>query len=126
MARQAATVRSVLSPMVDVPHTQVVLAVGINAWRKSPMLGFLWPNARLLVGRGVDGADRRLVEDLIDEPQAARSARVVIASGDGRFADPARVLRDRGVHVVAVAYQNSLSRRLRESVSEVRFLLPPV
>jgi hypothetical protein len=124
--KRASAVRQALSPVIEGPNTQIVVAVGINAWRKAPMLSFLWPNARFLVGRGVDGADLRLVEDLIDEPQAVRSSRVVIASGDGRFAEPARALRDSGVHVVAVSYPKSLSRRLRASVNEVQFLLPPV
>ena len=120
-ARSAGAYRAV-SQVVPFDRSQVVVAVGVNAWSQSPMLGFQWPNARFLVGRGVDGADKRLVEDLIDEPQAQRSARVVIVSGDGLFADPAARLRDHGVSVCVVAPAHSLSRRLREAASEVLYL----
>jgi uncharacterized LabA/DUF88 family protein len=111
-----------LSKIVSFERMQVVVAVGINAWLKTPELGFLWPNARYLVGRGIDGADIRLVEDLVEEPQALRSARVVIASGDGRFANCAEILTEQGVEVMVVARHESLSRRLSAAASSVIFL----
>ena len=111
-----------LSKVVSFDRVQVVVAVGINAWMKTPELGFLWPNARYLVGRGIDGADIRLVEDLIDEPQALRSARVVIASGDGRFAKCAEILSEQGIEVIVVARHESLSRRLSAAASSVIYL----
>lgn len=120
-ARSAGTYRA-LAEVVPFHRSQVVVAVGVNAWSQSPMLGFEWPQARFLVGRGINGADLRLVEDLIDEPQAQRSARVVIASGDGLFAEPALRLRSRGISVSVVAVAHSLSRRLREAASEVLYL----
>jgi hypothetical protein len=122
VARQSAVVRRSLSYLVDTARTQVVVAVGINAWVNAPLLGFEWSGARLLVGRGIDGADKRLIEDLVDEPQAARSARVVIASGDGRFAAAAEHLKARGAHLVVVSRPDSLSRRLRKAANEVHFL----
>jgi hypothetical protein len=108
-----------LNSLIRLDRAQVVVAVGIQAWTQCPELGFQWPNSRLLVGRGVDGADLRLVEDLLDEPQAKRSSRVVIASGDGRFADPALELREAGVHVTVVAHSSKLSGRLRRAANEV-------
>jgi hypothetical protein len=113
-----------LSSLVSLDDAQVVVAVGISAWTKCPNLGFAWPNSRLLVGRGVDGADLRLVEDLLDEPQAKRSSHVIIASGDGRFATPARELRESGVHVTVVAHAMSLSHRLRENADQVLYFPP--
>lgn len=113
-----------LNSLVSLNGAQVVVAVGISAWNKCPNLGFAWPNSRLLVGRGIDGADRRLVEDLLDEPQAKRSSHVVIASGDGRFATPARELRENGVHVTVVAHAMSLSHRLRENADQVLYFPP--
>lgn len=120
-ARSASAYRAV-SQVVPFDRSQVVVAVGVNAWSQSPMLGFEWPNARFLVGRGINGADLRLVEDLIEEPQAQRSARVVIASGDGLFADAAVRLRSQGVTVRVVAMAHSLSHRLRDAASEVVYL----
>ena len=113
-----------LNTLVTLDGAQVVVAVGISAWNKCPNLGFAWPNSRLLVGRGIDGADIRLVEDLLDEPQARRSSHVVIASGDGRFATAARELRESGVHVTVVAPAMKLSRRLRENADELLYFPP--
>lgn len=113
-----------LGSVVSLDGAQIVVAVGIQAWTTCPELGFQWPNSRLLVGRGIDGADLRLVEDLIDEPQAKRSSRVVIASGDGRFAIPARELRSLGVHVTVVAHSFNLSARLRRAADQVLYMPP--
>lgn len=50
----------------------------------------------VLLGRGVDGADRRLVDVLESEP-TGRFASVVLASGDAAaFAEPIRRLAERG------------------------------
>ncbi len=111
-----------LSTIIPMDRAQVVVGVGVHAFTTCPYLGFQWPGSRIVVGRGIDGADQRLVEDLIDEPQAARSSTVVIASGDKYFADAARSLRSRGVHVVVVARQFSLASSLKEAASEVRYI----
>lgn len=114
-----------VSSIIPVQPAQVVVAVGIHAWTTSPQLGFQWPNARFLVGRGVDGADMRLMEDLLEEPQARRSSNVTIVSGDGRFASAARELRSYGVDVLVAAHAHNLSRRLRDAASRVVYL-PPI
>ena len=114
-----------LSSVIPMDRAQVVVAVGIHAWMTSPHLGFQWPNARFLVGRGIDGADLRLMEDLVEEPQARRSRCVAIVSGDGRFTEAAVELRDAGVEVLVVAHAHNLSRRLREAASNVLYL-PPI
>ena len=48
--------------------------------------------------------------------------RVVIASGDGRFANCAEILTEQGVEVMVVARHESLSRRLSAAASSVIFL----
>jgi hypothetical protein len=48
--------------------------------------------ARRLVGRGVDGADKALLESIDPEHLARRYQRLVLASGDGIFAALARRL----------------------------------
>ena len=120
--QRAAKAFEVVSNVVSFDRAQLVVAVGISAWLKTPDLAFQWPKARILVGYGVDGADLRLVEDLLDEPQASRSARVVIVSGDGRFVDPAIELAAQGVEVTVVAQAHKLSRRLAEAATHVRHL----
>jgi hypothetical protein len=69
---------------------------------------------RVVVGRGRDGADRALRGVLRDELDPARRyAGLVLASGDGIFADEVTRLRARGLDVTVVSRQQSLSKRLR-------------
>jgi hypothetical protein len=124
VSRFSAQAYSALNSLISLNGAQVVVAVGVSAWKQSPNIGFTWPHARLLVGRGIDGADLRLVEDLLDEPQAKRSSHVVIASGDGRFSAPARELRESGVHVTVVANAFTLSRKLRDNADQVLYFPP--
>jgi hypothetical protein len=80
-----------------------------------------WQGARCLPGHGHDGADLVLLEELGDRvPQ--RYDRVVLASGDGIFADAVADLVARGVHVTVVSHAISLSARLSAAASEVVLL----
>jgi hypothetical protein len=82
-----------------------------------------WQGARCVAGHGHDGADLVLLEELTDRvPQ--RYDRVVLASGDGIFADAVAGLVARGVHVTVVAHQVALSGRLAEAASVVVPLSP--
>jgi NYN domain len=79
----------------------------------------VFPGARRLVGRGVDGADVALI-DSIDWPSLARGCdTVVIASGDYRFVDVAYRARSLGLRVVVVSRRRSLSRYLKCQGDEV-------
>lgn len=75
--------------------------------------GLGWPNTRLVVGSGVDGADRALLEVLTEERVESRFDEVVIASGDGIFAEIATDLAEAGVRVTVVAPPGSCANRLR-------------
>ena len=80
-----------------------------------------WRNGRPLEGYGADGADRALLELLTDDVPR-RFERVLIASGDGIFADAGAALAGRGVHLTVVAHECGLNRRLRASATEVVLL----
>jgi hypothetical protein len=102
------------------PDDHVVVAV-------NPALaldaGRAWPTARLLVGRGPDGADRELLATLADTPWvAARYDRVVIGSGDGIFASALESLRALGIATGVVAPELGLSRDLRRRATFVRLI----
>jgi hypothetical protein len=87
----------------------------------------VWPGARYLLGRGLSGTDRALSEVLYREQIAQRFDYVVIASGDGRFAQVAAMLAGEGCRVTVVARRGCLSRRLQLAASEIRYLrLTPV
>jgi hypothetical protein len=81
------------------------------------------PSARHILGRGISGADRALVDVLHQEHVAERFVEVVIVSGDGIFADVAAELGQQGVVVTVVARQGSLSARLRLAATRI-VLLP--
>ena len=66
-----------------------------------------------------------LIDVLLEDPAAARSARVEIWSGDHIFAGAALKLRRRSAEVSVFAPTESLSRRLAEVASRV-IALPSV
>ena len=75
--------------------------------------GRAWPGARLVLGRGVDGADRALLEATDPAFVAARFDRVVIGSGDHAFAPLVAELRRRGTAVVVTRREGTTSVELR-------------
>ena len=89
--------------------------VACNPLRVSA-LGHPWPGTRLLVGHGPDGADRRLLAALETERLEERFDRIVLASGDGIFADTVARLRGAGREVLVVGREGSIARRLRLAV----------
>ena len=108
-------------PVADIDH--VVVATNPGAGLAAGMA--FGSSARLRVGHGADGADLALLEVLKHEQLENRYDRVVIASGDGIFAETAAALAA-DVNVVAVSRPGSLSRHLRMAVhSTVPFILHP-
>jgi hypothetical protein len=84
------------------------------------------PSARLLTGRGPDGADRRLIEELsIPHEIARRFAEVVVASGDGAFVDAVSALNEAGLRTTVIAVPGQLSRGLRLTAHTVVWLPTP-
>jgi hypothetical protein len=78
--------------------------------------GVAWPGAQLVLGRGIDGADRALLVAIDVAFIAAHYDRVVIASGDHCFAGLAWSLRREGLDVrVVTQTERSLARALREA-----------
>jgi len=88
------------------------------------------PNYRVAVGRGKDGADRRLLELGDPEHVSRRFQRVVIGSGDGIFARLAQEYMTRGMRVELLVGKGALAnnlhrafkRHIRDEVSNVRRL----
>jgi hypothetical protein len=104
------------------PHDHVI--IGTN-----PALGLTAaaaiPGARLVVGRGPDGADRALLAAVDPAHVARRYQRLVIGSGDHAFVPLAREARRRGVAVTVVARQGAISWRLVQVADQVvTFVLP--
>ena len=74
---------------------------------------------RLRVRRGQDGADYELLDVFDNERPEERFDEVVLASGDGIFADRVADLASRGVAVTVVSRPDSLSHRLRFAATAV-------
>lgn len=82
--------------------------------------GLAWPGARLLLGAGVDGADRALLEACVPAAVAVAYDRVVFGSGDGIFAARAPELHRAGLVVAVVSLVGSLAIDLRDKAALVR------
>lgn len=88
--------------------------------------GLVWNGARLVFGRGVNGADRALLAAVADPFWVARHFdRVVLGSGDGIFKPVLASLRRLGVATGIVAPDNSISFALRRQADFVRPLHCP-
>ncbi|MEY4396709.1 MAG: hypothetical protein RLZZ40_465 [Actinomycetota bacterium] len=82
-----------------------------------------WGDARYTFQHGADGADLALIEILHSEHIADRFGRVVIASGDGIFADEVRALVAAHVDVHVVARATGIHHCLREVDACLHLLL---
>ena len=81
-----------------------------------------FPGKSLRVRFGESGADHALI-DAIDVRHAARRySDVVIASGDGIFANLAAGLAGYGVRVTAVGHEDAISAALRLASHQVQYL----
>ena len=99
---------------------QVVIGVGPSSLLASAVVR---PRARMVMGRGINGADHALIEVLSEERMPQRFNAVVIASGDGIFASVAADLAAAGLEVTVVAREGHLSARLRLAAQRVVLLL---
>ena len=80
-----------------------------------------FPAARLLLGSGPDGADKKLLEVMREEALDLRFARLVIGSGDGIFSVEAARLAGH-MHVSAVGLPGHVAARLRMACHTTLYL----
>ncbi len=89
-----------------------MLIVGCN-----PHLAFLanehFPGAKIVTGKGKDGADQALIEAIDASHAAGRYSEMCIVSGDHAFCDIAHAARKVGLTVRVVAPHAGLSTALR-------------
>ena len=112
--------RVVEDAVIVLPGEQVVIGVGtfdgvFHAKRA-------WPQARVVLMPGRDGADRALLDVLCSESVGERFGRVSIVSGDGIFAEAAAELGTQGVTVTAFGWRRCMASRLRLAAGGVAFL----
>lgn len=85
--------------------------------------GLAWVGARMCCRSGPDGADLVLLDVVRHENVAERFDEVVLASGDGIFADMVAKLAGAGVRTTVIAPAGHCSRRLQMACDEIRFLV---
>ena len=83
-----------------------------------------WPNARRVYKQGKDGADLALLQVINQERIHERFAKIVIASGDGIFADVAQELHVRGKNVSVFSHVRSISHQFGKSGERVNLYGP--
>jgi len=98
---------------------QIVIGVGPSSLLA---VGQSQPRSRLVMGRGLDGADHALLAVLGGESLASRFDEIVIVSGDGIFTEVAAWLAREGAHVTVVARECKLARRLKFAAGAVVLL----
>ena len=102
------------------PGDHVIIAAGS---RLAFAAGAAWPGARLVVGHGVDGADRALLAQITDVAWVTtRFDRVVLGSGDGIFTDALATIRAMGIATGIIANARRFSWMLQQQAAFVRVL----
>ena len=120
-AAAAEWARRVVEDAVTVlPGEQVV--VGVGTFDGLFHAKKAWPQARVVLTCGRDGADRALLDVLCNESVGERFGRVSIVSGDGIFAEAAAELGTQGVTVTAFGWRRCMAARLRLAAGGVVLL----
>lgn len=109
-AHLAASVRTAYLAQLGGAQHHYVVACSHKAFSS---VAWAWPAARRLVRSGENGADMALLDVARTEHLASRYDHVVIASGDGIFAELAAQLATDGVNITVIARPESTSKRLR-------------
>lgn len=117
---QATCARKYVEVAADVcADEQVVIGtshVGVMA------TGLGWEGSRLVVRSGENGADLALLEVLTEERIEQRFDEVILASGDGIFADAVAALGAAGVRVTVVTRREACSKRLHMAAGRTIYL----
>lgn len=101
------------------------VVISTSHWAAGPAW-FAWPrSARRLVRSGPDGADLALLDLLARERVERRYDWIVIGSGDGTFDFEAARIQAERCRVSVVARPESLSRKLRLAVRDIRYIEKP-
>ena len=97
------------------PHPRTHWIVGVSSRHAAQAALFNWPEPkRLVIGRGHNGADHRLIEAM-REAAVERFAEVVLCSGDGIFAEQLTRFAERGVRITLVTGRGGTASKLQQA-----------
>ena len=126
VGRESERIRKMVIGEINDNHEYlIVVATGKQAVKVSPEVLWHWSDARFLIGVGIDGADKRLLNVLEDEPVGVSTGSIHIWSGDHCFAPITRKLRKFGCDVRIFSEERSLSRELKSAASAVQTFKGP-
>lgn len=91
------------------PYDQVIIAADATTLTN---VFLVWPEARILLGRFQNGADRCLLS-VMDEDLANRYTELLLVSGDRIFAEKVSELAAQGLATHVYSHASALSKRLR-------------
>lgn len=111
-------VQEILARMLMLSHRdQLVIATDKG---NGAAVGFAWQGQRVLrLAEGKDGADLQLLDVLSDTRYLSQFDEIVVASGDGIFAEPLLELSRQGFTVTVVSYVEQMALKLRYCASRV-------
>lgn len=118
-AVDARTIERIYQNLVGIGPCDLVVVSTSHAAAPASWNSFV--PARRLVRSGPDGADLALLNVISAERVPERFNSVVVASGDGIFAEPCARLQSSGCRVTVVSNRRSLSRRLSFAVRDVLY-----
>lgn len=107
--------RTLLNWVTPSEDDLIILATDISTVTN---LHSMWGSHRILVGRGKDGADLRLLE-VLEEDVAGRFKEVSLVSGDHIFAEKISQLAGEGIPTTVYCHESSLSKRLAFAATTV-------
>jgi hypothetical protein len=118
----ANAVRTVKSKVIDAANIGEADHVVIGTSHIGLLeVGCNWPGIRYVVRSGPDGADLALLE-VLSENVPARYGEVVLASGDGIFADALSELESEGVPTTVIGRTGAVAGALKMAASRVVYV----
>lgn len=115
---QAKWCKRMLTTWLDIQEGEIVIIATDQSNIFNVNAG--WKGPRLLVGIGPDGADRRLVEEIL-HMNVGQFDEIALVSGDGIFADPVARAADQGIPTTVYGHGGEVSKRLQLAASKVHF-----
>jgi hypothetical protein len=116
-------VRLAIALTTAVAHSTHHLTVIATGPKLFPATAWSWPpSARRLLGSGLNGADKALLDVLNNEAVDQRFDRLVLASGDAIFADSVAGLASKGLPTAVLARPSALSNKLRLAATTLNLL----
>ena len=123
VAKESKRIRKLVDKQTrNYQESLIVVSTGRLISVVSPQVLWDWKDARFIIGNGIDGADKELLEVLENEPIARSTESIQIWSGDHCFAPITQKLKKLGCQVDVFSNQGSLAHALSKVASNVRIL----